>query len=183
MARFVISTPTVSDAIGKQFLRLSEHLSQTGHDVHLVEFREPGGLMPSHPASERLTVSRWPSSKGTTASDAAFFIRLLRSVRPDCVVGQLESTNWTMLLSKLVGIPVRVAWSHMLMRTFDIEGAALVVAAAHPSPLNRLSVRHERRIGLVRRDRRSDEVLPRRPSQVSRSSLRAGGSARSVARR
>ena len=123
MARLVISTPTVSDAIGAQFLRLSEYLSETGHDVHLIEFREPSGLLPSHPADERLTVSRWPSSTGTTASDAAFFIRLLRSMRPDCVVGQLESTNWTMLLSKLVGIPVRVAWSHMLMRTFDIEGA------------------------------------------------------------
>jgi glycosyltransferase involved in cell wall biosynthesis len=123
MARLVISTPTVSDAIGAQFLGLSEHLCQLGHDVHLVEFREPGGPLPRHRAGERLTVCRWPSSKGTTASDAAFFVRLLRSVRPDCVVGQLESTSWTMLLSKLVGIPVRVAWSHMLMRTFDIDGA------------------------------------------------------------
>ena len=105
---------------------MSEHLRDGGHNVVLLVFREGGGSprtdLRMDPGGS-LTVMPWPTDAPTRLADGTFFMRLLRSVRPDCVVGQMETTNWTMVLSWLSRVPVRVAWYHMLMRAVVIDGA------------------------------------------------------------
>jgi glycosyltransferase involved in cell wall biosynthesis len=120
----VISVPRLDEPVGRQFLRLSEDLCDRGHSVTILLFRmkDHADASSRSAGSGALTIREWPAN-ATTLADLRFFARVLARVRPDCVIGQMESINATMTLSWLFRVPVRIAWCHMLVEALIADGA------------------------------------------------------------
>lgn len=103
MARILLATSDRSASRGgEQFVHLAAHLAAGGHNVVLV--------LPAQHDAGPVTTLRWPSKTANTLRDGAFMWKTLRSFRPDRVVGRRGGLNWTIVLSRLVGVRERVVW-------------------------------------------------------------------------
>ncbi len=99
-------------------LPVQRHFAALGRE--LVELGYPAALLVYGPIDNacvvdpRVPVLRWPSSRPTRLADALFFDRLVRNLRPCCVVSNFGAMSIMMTIGGLRRVPVRIHWHHTL---------------------------------------------------------------------
>lgn len=108
----VIAVPVPADdtAVSEFFRAVSRHLSESGLRTIIL----------TPPRGSRLDLGRWgavahvewPSPRPDDVRSMLFALRLLRRLRPACVIANFGATNAMVLSSFLTRVPVRVVWDH-----------------------------------------------------------------------
>lgn len=114
----LIGTSLRDHAVSCQFAELARQLSQAGLDVRLLvhgDHPTPAWLHPN------TTVLKWASRRPTHLVDAHFYSRLLRQLRPACVIANFGATAIMMNVGALHRVPVRVYWHHTLSSQVDMD--------------------------------------------------------------
>jgi len=95
----------------------------------LVELGRPAALLAHGPTEEacvvdpRVSVFRWPSPRPTHLTDALYFGRLVRRLKPGCLVSNFSALSIMMTLGGLRRVPVRIHWHHTLSSQIDADWA------------------------------------------------------------
>lgn len=112
-------TLTWNDSVSSgQSRALANELVRRGHRVvYIVDGQRTD--LEDHESNPALYT--WPSKRPTGRQDAAFLWRLLAAYQPDEVIAQFSAVNLVMVLSRLAGIPVRIAWYHTMSEQIDID--------------------------------------------------------------
>lgn len=96
---------------------LAEEIARRGWQVVMLVPGHVGAAAPeSNPA-----VYDWPSRRPTRLQDAAFLRRLITQYRPCCILSSFGAVNVCITVSRLLGVPHRLAWYHTLTSQIDID--------------------------------------------------------------
>lgn len=106
----VICTGRPDDPKSVQNWWLARTLAERGHAVELVC---DGGRHDLGDVHDGITVSTWPSPVPGRPRDF-FFHRLVRRVRPDVVIRDVQSVNAAMPVGWTLGVRHRIAWHRSL---------------------------------------------------------------------
>jgi glycosyltransferase involved in cell wall biosynthesis len=149
MARFVFATiDPLAVPAGEEFVAVARHLVGRGH--HAVVVHRDTGIPAT---SDGVRFVRWASDGANGAADGRLMGRLIRELRPDCIAGRRAALNWSMVLGRLFGVPVRIAWDDTVQdanvfdagrlslrqralfrrRSFVYRCATRIIAASHAS--------------------------------------------------
>lgn len=107
----IICTSGPEDPQSFQNWALARELAQRGHRVTLVCDQLRHDLAGTQ---DGFDVFVWPSTVPGKAGDFRFFLRLVRRVAPDVVIGNFQSVNVAMPVGWALGVPCRVAWHRSL---------------------------------------------------------------------
>ena len=108
-------------------LPVQKHFAALGRE--LVELGYPAALLVYGPIDEacvvdpRVPVLRWRSPRPTRVTDAWFFDRLVRRLRPRCVVSNFGALAIMMTLGGLRRVPVRIHWHHTLTSQSETDAS------------------------------------------------------------
>jgi glycosyltransferase involved in cell wall biosynthesis len=97
--------------VQRHFAALASELVSSGCQVTLVVH---GPVDDAFKVDPRVSVLRWPSARPTHLADMLFFDRLVRQVRPCCVVSNFGALSIMMTIGGLRRVPVRIHWHHTL---------------------------------------------------------------------
>lgn len=122
MANFIITTSADGKSGSKYFLELAKAMIDRSHSVVVIVGKKIAAEFTVDP---RITLVQWPSERPIHWSDFRFLMRLIRTHRSDCVIGNFGAVNISLIAAWLQRVPVRVAW----YRTLSTQ-----LAADHPQP-------------------------------------------------
>lgn len=104
--------------VQRHFAALGSELVSLGYEVALVVH---GPVDETVDVDPRVSVLHWPSSRPTRFADMLFFDRLVRRVRPCCVVSNFGALSIMMTIGGLRRVPVRIHWHHTLSSQIDAD--------------------------------------------------------------
>jgi glycosyltransferase involved in cell wall biosynthesis len=110
--------------IQRHFAALGRELVNSGYPVALIVYGPVDEAVEPDP---RLCVLKWPSSRPTRIADMLFFDRLVRRLRPCCLISNFGARNIMMTIGGFRRVPVRIHWHHTLTRQIEAD--------VHDSPL------------------------------------------------
>lgn len=90
---------------------LAKRLTEIGYKVTLLIH---GPNDDDSYVDQNVKVRRWPSVRPTSMADAIFLDRLLRQLKPCCVIAHFGATVLMMGLGAFRRVPVRIRWCHTL---------------------------------------------------------------------
>lgn len=122
MASFIITTSADGKSGSKYFLDLAKALVDRSHSVLVIVGKKSS---PEFSVDPRITLVQWPSDRPIHWADFWLLVKLIRTHRADCVIGNFGAVNNSLIAGWLLRVPVRVAW----YRTLSAQ-----LAADHPSP-------------------------------------------------
>ncbi len=114
----LIGTNLRDHAVAYQFAELARQLSAGGWDVRLLVHgghARPEWLYPG------AKILNWPSPRPTRLADGLFFSRLVRQLRPACVIANFGATAIMMNIGALHRVPVRIFWHHTLSSAVGLD--------------------------------------------------------------
>lgn len=97
--------------VSRNFAALATALNVRGFQVKLISH---GPTAPEFESDHEFEILRWPSARPTRLADALFFDRLIRSIRPSCLISNFGATTLMMTLGAIRRVPVRIHWHHTL---------------------------------------------------------------------
>ena len=97
--------------IQRHFAALSRELVNLGYPVALIVY---GPVDKALEVDPRLSVLNWPSLRPTRVADMLFFDRLVRRLRPCCLISNFGARAIMMIIGGLRHVPVRMHWHHTL---------------------------------------------------------------------
>ena len=104
--------------VQRYFAALGRELVASGYGVILLVY---GPIEDASYVDSRITILRWPSPRPTRLADMMFFDRLVRRVRPCCVVSNFGAMTIMMTVGALRSVPVRIHWHHTLSRQVEAD--------------------------------------------------------------
>jgi glycosyltransferase involved in cell wall biosynthesis len=107
-----------SGAISSHFKELSNTLAKRGNRVIILIGYHRKDLE-SHGTNPAVYI--WPSQRPVRLRDAIFLFKLVRSLKPDCLIGNFGSVNIMMVVGWLTRVSQRVCWYHTVSRAIDLE--------------------------------------------------------------
>lgn len=115
-----MGVPGGDRAIPRYFRAFAAKLIERRHRVVLVT--EPRGGAPAEGCGAE--IRRWPSDRPVHFRDARFFSKLVRDLRPDCVISNFAASNVMMLVASARGVRCRIDWYHTLSDQIrlDLDG-------------------------------------------------------------
>lgn len=97
--------------VQRHFAALGRELVNAGYPVTLIAY---GPVEKTLEVDPRVSVLNWPSARPTHLADMLFFDRLVRRVRPCCLISNFGARNIMMISGGLRRVPVRIHWHHTL---------------------------------------------------------------------
>jgi glycosyltransferase involved in cell wall biosynthesis len=97
--------------IQRHFAALASELVSSDYLVALIIH---GPADKSVVDDSRLSVLNWPSIRPTGFADMVFFDRLVRRLKPCCLISNFGARNIMMTIGGLRRVPVRIHWHHTL---------------------------------------------------------------------
>jgi glycosyltransferase involved in cell wall biosynthesis len=116
--RFVIACSRPNKGDGRQGFALARELMRRGHSVVLLVTKPYDKATNEVPEP---TVLTWPSPRPTRLRDAFFLHRLLRHVRPDCVVANFGAVNLMMTVGWVRRVTMRVSWYRTVSMAIELD--------------------------------------------------------------
>lgn len=120
MRCFFLGVSWNESAVSAHFRALGTELVQRGHRVVFIV---DGQRKQVENHADNPAIFTWPSKRPVKVQDARFLARLIRTYRPDCVIGNFGSVNMMTLVGRTLHVPARVAWHHTLSGQIDIDTA------------------------------------------------------------
>lgn len=117
MKTYIISTSAFGKAIPNYFHELAKSLVNQGNKVIIVF----DGNQKKQKSNENLLFESWPSKRPTKLKDLIFYYKLCKKHQPDVVLGQFGSTNITLIIGKLLGVPNRIIYWHTMFLQLSID--------------------------------------------------------------
>ena len=114
----VIGTSLRDLPVQRHFAALGHELVQLGYEVALVVY---GPIDDACIVDPRIRVSSWPSPRPTHLADVVFFDRLVRRLKPSCVLSNFGARAIMMTIGGLRRVPVRIHWHHTLSSQIDAD--------------------------------------------------------------
>jgi len=110
MKTYVVCTSPFGKSIPNYFRELIN--SFVGNGIRVIVIFD--GLQKDLNSSRKIIFKTWPSKRPTKLRDFIFFYNICRKYSPTLVIGQFGSTNITLIVSKLLGIPNRIIYWHTM---------------------------------------------------------------------
>lgn len=107
----LIGTSLRDQPIQRHFAGLGRELVNSGYPVALIVYGPEDKTLE---IDTRVSVLNWPSPRPTRLADMLFFDRLVRRLRPCCLISNFGARNIMMTLGGLRRVPVRIHWHHTL---------------------------------------------------------------------
>jgi glycosyltransferase involved in cell wall biosynthesis len=107
----LIGTSLGDRPVQRHFAALGRELVDSGYQVIFLVY---GPIKDASYLDSRISVLPWPSPRPTRFADMLFFDRLVRRVRPCCVVSNFGAMSIMMTVGGLRRVPVRIHWHHTL---------------------------------------------------------------------
>lgn len=107
----LIGTSVGDRAVPRHHAALARELVDRGYHVSLVTH---GMIEDASFVDSRVAILKWSSARPTQLGDALFFDRLVRRLRPVCLISNFGSRNIMTLIGALRRVPVRIYWHHTL---------------------------------------------------------------------
>jgi glycosyltransferase involved in cell wall biosynthesis len=104
--------------VQRHFAALGSKLVELGYQTALVVY---GPIEEACQVDPRVRVERWPSPRPTHLTDMLFFDRLIRRLKPCCVVSNFGARAIMMTIGGLRRVPVRIHWHHTLSSQVDTD--------------------------------------------------------------
>jgi glycosyltransferase involved in cell wall biosynthesis len=114
----LIGTSLSDRPIQRHFAALGRELIELGHQAALLVH---GPTDDSCVVDPRVRILRWPSPRPTRLADMLFFDRLVRRLKPRCVVSNFGSQSIMMTIGGLRGVPMRIHWHHTLSSQVEAD--------------------------------------------------------------
>ncbi len=118
---YFVTTSGDGGPIASHLLELSRTLARRGHRVIILVGKNKHYLETHH---TNPSIYAWPSSRPTKLRDAIFLFKLIRYLKPDCLIANFASGNLMMLIGCLTGVPHRVCWYHTLSSQIAVDSEA-----------------------------------------------------------
>jgi glycosyltransferase involved in cell wall biosynthesis len=116
----LIGTSLRDSPVPHHFAALGRELVNSGYQVALLVH---GPVDKAAEMDPQLSVMKWPSPRPTRVADMLFFNRLVRRLRPCCLISMFGSRNIMMTIGGLRRVPVRIHWHHTLSSQIDGDWA------------------------------------------------------------
>ncbi len=107
----LIGTSLADSPVPKMTAALARRLVDSGYRVTLLAHGPSNDSNYVHP---KVGVLKWPSPRPSGIADAVFLDRLLRQLRPCCVISHFGASLLMMSLGAFRKVPVRIRWYHTL---------------------------------------------------------------------
>lgn len=119
--RYIFMSLTWNDSVVSQHFRAlgDEFIRRGFRVVYLVD----GCRTDVTNATASPAIYTWPSPRPVHRQDAAFLWRLFQEYQPVGLITQFGAVNLMLMLGRLAGVPVRVAWYRTVTDAIDIEAA------------------------------------------------------------
>jgi glycosyltransferase involved in cell wall biosynthesis len=104
--------------VQRHFAALGRELVTLGYRVALIVH---GSVDKAIYADPRVSVLSWPSPRPTHLADMLFFDRLVRRLRPSCVISNFGAMAIMMTVGGLRRVPVRIHWHHTLSSQIEAD--------------------------------------------------------------
>jgi glycosyltransferase involved in cell wall biosynthesis len=114
----VIGTSLRDLPVQRHFADLGRELVDSGYQAVLLVY---GPIEDASYVDPRIRVLRWPSSRPTHLADVVFFDRLIRRLKPCCVVSNFGALAIMMTIGGLRRVPVRIHWHHTLSSQIEAD--------------------------------------------------------------
>lgn len=114
----LIGTSLRDFPIQRHFASLGGELINSGYKVALVVH---GLIDKGLTLDPRLEVLNWPSPRPTRFADMLFFDRLVRCMKPCCLISNFGARNIMMTIGGLRHVPVRIHWHHTLSSQIESD--------------------------------------------------------------
>jgi glycosyltransferase involved in cell wall biosynthesis len=108
---YFVSTSGGRGPIPSHLMELSRTLAQRGHRV-IILVGNHKKYLENHKTNP--STYAWPSTRPTKLRDAIFLFKLIRYLKPDCLIANFASVNLMMLIGWLTRVPHRVCWYHTM---------------------------------------------------------------------
>lgn len=115
---YFIGTGWGEAAVALPFRELAFELSRRGHKVVLLV---DGRRTDAEKHGANPGIWTWPSRRPTRLLDFVFLFRLMRGLKPDCMIANFGSVNVMTVMGWLMRVPSRVVWYHTLVRQIDLD--------------------------------------------------------------
>jgi glycosyltransferase involved in cell wall biosynthesis len=113
-----IGTSWNDSAVSRYFRALGdEFIGRGAKVVYLIDGQRPE----LEDRAGNPAIYSWPSPRPVGRADAVFLWQLLKEYQPTGLITQFGSVNLMLMLGRLSGVPVRVAWYHTVSQAIDIE--------------------------------------------------------------
>ncbi len=122
----LIGTSLRDRPVERHFAALGRELTNSGYQVILLVH---GLTKDASYVDPRITVLRWPSPRPTHFADMLFFDRLVRRLKPCCVVSNFGAMWIMMTIGGIRRVLVRIHWHHTLSSQIeaDVPGRRLML--------------------------------------------------------
>lgn len=115
---YFIGVSWSDSAVTGHFRSLGSRLVARGHQV---VFLIDGRRTQDEDHQSNPAIYTWPSRRPTQPRDFIFLHGLIRRYRPDCLIANFGAVNVMILVGRIAGVPVRVAWHHTTSDQIDID--------------------------------------------------------------
>jgi glycosyltransferase involved in cell wall biosynthesis len=116
---FVLIGTSLRDLpVQRHFAALGRELVASGYQVALLIH---GPADEAIDVDSRISVMRWPSPRPTSFADALFFDRLVRRLKPCCVISNFGAMAIMMTIGGFRRVPVRIHWHHTLSSQIEAD--------------------------------------------------------------
>jgi glycosyltransferase involved in cell wall biosynthesis len=114
----LIGTSLHDGPVPRHFAALGRELIEAGYQVSILAH---GKIKDASFLDPRISVLRWPSPRPTRFADMLFFDRLVRKLRPCCLVSNFGAMAIMMTIGGLKRVPVRIHWHHTLSSQIEAD--------------------------------------------------------------
>ena len=104
--------------VQRHFAALGRELVTSSYQVALLVH---GPVDKAVDVDPRVSVLSWPSPRPTRLADMLFFDRLVRRLRPCCLISNFGARAIMMTLGGLRRVPVRIHWHHTLSSQIETD--------------------------------------------------------------
>lgn len=116
MACFFIAVSYDRKPATAYFFSLAEKLAERGHQVVVIVPQQPEKI-----ENDKFQIIEWQSVRPTHWRDAIFLRKLIKKMRPDCIISTFAAVNVCTLTGWLSGIPHRVVWYRTMSRALETD--------------------------------------------------------------
>jgi len=114
----LIGTSLSHSPVSRHHAALARELVDRGYGVSLLVH---GPLEDASFVDSRVAILNWPSKRPTQMADFFFLDRLVRRLRPVCLISNFGSRNVMTLTGALWRVPVRIHWHHTLASQVQLD--------------------------------------------------------------
>lgn len=116
MACFFIAVSYDQKPATAYFIALAEKLAERGHRVVMIIPKQAEKI-----ENDKFQIIEWKSIRPTNLSDAIFLWKLIKKMRPDCIVSTFAAVNVCTLIGWLAGVSHRVVWYRTMSRALETD--------------------------------------------------------------